>query len=54
MNSPSTVEPNTWDRDSSHVAFQREPGNRTPDNDPVWVTSNPVASGRIIWNQPVP
>ena len=54
MNSPSTVEPNTWDRDSSRVAFQREPGNRSPDNDPLWLTSNPMSGGRIVWNEAVP
>ena len=54
MNSPSTVEPNTWDRDSSRVAFQREPGNRSPDNDPLWLTSNPMSGGRIVWHDAVP
>jgi hypothetical protein len=30
MNSPSLVEPNTWDREAARVAFQREPGSRSP------------------------
>jgi hypothetical protein len=54
MNSPSAVEPNAWDRDASSVAFQREPGNRAPDNDPVWFTSNPVAGQRIVWGNAEP
>jgi len=54
MNTTSTVEPNGWDRDSAKVAFLREPGNRSPDNDPTWVAANPVAGDRIVWSPPVP
>ena len=54
MNSPSAVEPNQWDRDSSKIAFQREPGNRTPDIDPAWYANNPLAGGRIVWSPGVP
>jgi predicted Zn-dependent protease len=54
MNTPSMVEPTDWDRDASKIAFQREPGNRSPDDDPVWFTSNPIAGGRVVWSQAVP
>jgi hypothetical protein len=54
MNSPTAMEPSNWDRDSSRVAFLREPGNRSPDNDPAWFASNPFAGGRIVWSPAVP
>jgi hypothetical protein len=55
MNStPSPIEPNGWDRDSARVAFQREPGNRSPDNDPTWFEGNSVGGGPIVWHPAVP
>ena len=54
MNTPSMVDPTDWDRDAAKIAFQREPGNRSPDDDPVWFTSNPIAGGRIVWSPAVP
>lgn len=54
MNTPSAVEPNGWDRDSSYVAFQREPGNRSPDNDPTWFSGQSIGGGPIVWHPEVP
>jgi hypothetical protein len=54
---PTAVELNGWDRDSSKVAFLREPGNRSPDNDPSWFAANPmagVAGGHVVWSPAVP
>jgi hypothetical protein len=51
---PTAVDPTGWDRDSSVVAFQREPGNRSPDNDPAWFAANPIASEHIVWSPAVP
>jgi hypothetical protein len=54
MNSPSLVEPTSWDREAARVAFQREPGSRSSDNDPAWFTSNPLAREPVVWSAPVP
>jgi hypothetical protein len=34
MNSSAVLEPTDFDRDATRVAFQRDPGNQTPDRDP--------------------
>ena len=47
MNSPANVEPNAFDRDASTVAFQREPGSRSPDVDPTGFTAN--STGSLAW-----
>jgi hypothetical protein len=53
MNTSARLEPNDFDRDGSRVAFQRPPGNRSPDNDPVAFSANRLrASGS--WSSAVP
>jgi hypothetical protein len=53
MNSAARLEPNDFDRDGSRIAFQRPPGNRSPDTDPDAFSANRVrATG--AWSTAVP
>jgi len=49
MNSSARTEPNTFDREAAIIAFQRPPGNRRPDADPLGVSAN-VASLTAVWS----
>jgi hypothetical protein len=53
MNPSASIEPNGFDRDGAKLAFLRPPGNRSPDMDPVSVTSN-ARGGRVVWGPAVP
>ncbi len=52
MNSSARLEPNTWDLQAVHIAFQRAPGNVDPDNDPASVSLN-VRTGSTTWSPPI-
>lgn len=54
MNSSARIEPNAFDRDASKVAFQRDPGNRSPDMDPEKFTGNLRAAGAVVWAKGLP
>ena len=53
MNSSARELPNEWDRQVVRIAFQRPPGNRTPDTDPASYSVNAssvgTAGGAITW-----
>jgi hypothetical protein len=48
MNSSAVYEPNDFDRDASRIAFQRAPGNQSPDRDPLKSQAAPQG-GRMTW-----
>jgi len=52
MNAAARLEPNDFDRDASRIAFERPPGNSTPDVDPDGISANRAALGR--WSNGVP
>jgi len=52
MNAAARIEPNDFDREASRIAFQRPPGNHSPDNDPATFSTNRV--GVAAWSAPVP
>lgn len=54
MNSSARVEPNSFDTEASKIAFQREPGSRSPDTDPFGFTANAAVQGPIRWAPWVP
>ena len=51
MNSQARTEPNDFDRDAAFIAFQRPPGNQSPDVDPssAWINRR----GTATWSPPV-
>jgi hypothetical protein len=51
MNSQARIEPNDFDRDSARIAFQRPPGNRTPDVDPSSASINRLLTA--TWSAPI-
>jgi hypothetical protein len=51
MNSQARTEPNDFDRDAARIAFQRPPGNRTPDVDPTSASINRRVTA--TWSAPV-
>ena len=53
MNAAARLEPNDFDRDASRIAFQRPPGNRSPDTDPDAFSANRVGAAGA-WSAPVP
>ncbi|MEO8070105.1 MAG: carboxypeptidase regulatory-like domain-containing protein [Acidobacteriota bacterium] len=53
MNVSAQTEPNQFDRDAAKIAFQREPGNKTPDIDPSASLAMPQAIGTGTWSPPV-
>jgi len=52
MNSAATIDTNKFDLDACSIAFQRTPGNRSPDNDPSFWSTNSM-SGILTWSPPV-
>lgn len=52
MNSAATIEPNGFDLDACKIAFQRTPGNRSPDNDPSFWSTNAIG-GALTWSAPI-
>jgi hypothetical protein len=55
MNAVVSVEPNEADREAARVAFQRAPGNRTPDVDPVGAAANVLVAEVLTgWSPAVP
>lgn len=54
MNSSASVEPLAFDRDATKIAFQRQPGSRSPDIDPSGYTANAAARGPIVWAAGLP
>lgn len=52
MNSNARTEPNGFDLDACRVAFQRPPGNRSPDSDPDSASLNRV-NQIAIWSPPI-
>jgi hypothetical protein len=51
MNSQARTEPNDFDRDAARIAFQRAPGNRSPDVDPASISINRVLTA--TWGPPI-
>jgi hypothetical protein len=55
MNPALGPEPTPFDRTGAMIAFQRSPGNRSPDVDPSGVARiGVVAAGGGVWSAPVP
>jgi hypothetical protein len=52
MNSDARTEPTAWDRDACVIGFQRSPGNRTPDIDPVGYSPNRFGL-TATWSPPI-
>lgn len=53
MNSAAVYEPNDFDRDASRIAFQRAPGNQSPDRDPARVGAS-RRSASMTWGAITP
>ncbi len=53
MNAAAVYEPNDFDRDATRIAFQRVPGNQSPDRDPPGPTAA-VRSGSLVWGTITP
>jgi hypothetical protein len=53
MNAAAELEPNAFDRDASRIAFQRAPGNRSPDNDPQVYQASTLAMAGGVWGQSI-
>ncbi len=49
MNSAARIEPNTFDQQTTRIAFQRPPGNLRPDADPGGASLNRV--GGAVWSR---
>ena len=52
MNQAANIEPNAWDLQAVHIAFQRAPGNTTPDVDPGSFSLN-LRTGAVTWSPPI-
>ena len=52
MNPPANYEPTDWDKQAVHIAFQRMPGNATPDTDPSSFSLN-LRIGTVTWGPPI-
>lgn len=52
MNSAAIIEPTPWDRDACVIAFERSPGNRTPDVDPTGYSPNRFGL-TALWSPPI-
>jgi hypothetical protein len=48
MNASATVEPNGFDHDAARVAFQRSPGNLSPDRDP---STSSASRAALAWGE---
>ena len=53
MNATALLEPTAFDRDATRIAFDRQPGNRSPDIDPDSTTHHLNSAGRR-WSAPLP
>jgi hypothetical protein len=58
MNPAIGPEPTTFDRQAAAVAFQRPPGNQSPDTDPGTKSGGGIfglapGSSRVIWSEPI-
>jgi predicted Zn-dependent protease len=51
MNADARTQPNDFDRDAARIAFQRLPGNRSPDVDPTSASINRY--GSAVWSPPI-
>ncbi|HYN09277.1 MAG TPA: carboxypeptidase regulatory-like domain-containing protein [Vicinamibacterales bacterium] len=51
MNAQARTEPNDFDHDAARIAFQRPPGNRSPDVDPSSASINRVITA--TWSAPI-
>ena len=51
MNSQARTEPNDFDRSAALIAFQRPPGNRSPDVDPTSASINRLLPA--TWSAPI-
>jgi hypothetical protein len=55
MNASIGPEPTSFDRAASVIAFQRPPGNRSPDIDPSSLSQRSVSSSSSLhWSAPIP
>ncbi len=54
MNATALLEPTAFDRDATRIAFDRQPGNRSPDIDPDPVTTNRLNTAGRRWSTPLP
>jgi len=54
MNASATWEPNDFDRDAARVAFQRPPGNQSPDRDPTGYQAGLKAAVGLTWGTITP
>lgn len=52
MNSAARLEPNAWDLQAVHIAFQRPTGNTAPDSDPTTFSLN-QRGGAVTWSRPI-
>lgn len=52
MNASARFEPTAWDLQAVHIAFQRVPGNTSPDNDQSSFSLN-LRTGAITWGPPI-
>jgi hypothetical protein len=52
MNPAANYEPLDWDKQAVHIAFQRMPGNTTPDTDPSSFSLN-LRTGAVTWSPPI-
>ena len=52
MNPDARLEPTSFDLEACRIAFQRQPGSRSPDVDPG-VTRTPQSAGPTRWSDPV-
>jgi hypothetical protein len=55
MNPVIGPDPTTFDRQAVRIAFDRQPGNRAPDQDPAYNSpSTSITDGGVRWGPPVP
>jgi hypothetical protein len=55
MNPTIGPEPTTFDRQAVRIAFDRQPGNRAPDEDPAYtVPRTSITDGSVRWSAPIP
>ena len=54
MNATALLEPTAFDRDATRIAFDRQPGNRSPDVDPDSATTNRLNTAGRRWSAPLP
>lgn len=52
MDARGRTEPTAWDLEACRIAFQRKPGNRSPDNDLSPASVNALGGG-AVWSRPV-